>query len=233
MIWEEVLKTLGSSAILVGALAWFAKSLLTTLLSKDLEVFKSDLQVSSQQGIESFKSSLQIETQRRSIEFSALHTKRAEFIAELYAKLLSLQLGASGLTREIELREGQIEKQIKETFKELEPVKSKLRTQTHQLSAKEKELVKVLQLSTEEFRSFYLEKKIYFSPEICKLIEKISGSAGYMAATYEYVAIEDVDDTSILDPVFREFWGKCGDRIPKILQLLEKEFRLLLGVLDK
>lgn len=233
MIWEEILKTLGSSVILVGALAWLAKSLLTTLLSKDLEVFKSDLQVSSQQGIESFKSSLQIETQRRSIEFSALHTKRAEFIAELYAKLQSLQMEASGLTRAIGSREGQIKKQIKETFKEREPVKSELRTQTHQLSSNEKELVKVLQLSTEEFRSFYLEKKIYFSPEICELIEKLSGSAGYRAAMYEFVAIKDVADTTTLSPTIKEFWGKCGDRIPKILQLLEKEFRLLLGVLDK
>jgi hypothetical protein len=90
MFWEDLLRTLGGMAILVAAMAWLSKSLLTNLLSKDLERFKSELQASSQRSVESFKATLQIEAHRRATEYSALHARRAELISELYVRAVGL-----------------------------------------------------------------------------------------------------------------------------------------------
>lgn len=81
MLYADILRTLGGMAILVAALAWLSKTLLTAFLSKDLERFKSDLQASSQISIESYKASLQLEAQRHAVTYSALHSKRAELVA--------------------------------------------------------------------------------------------------------------------------------------------------------
>ncbi len=229
MMWDEIIKTLGGSAILVAALAWLARSLLTKLLSKDLEKFKSDLQVSSQQSIEGFKSSLQIEAHRRSIEFSALHSKRAEFVAELYAKLQSLYRGFLGLCLELGRREGRVEKYAENILKDPEPWV--LKPGIHLLSPEEEEKAKALQKSTREFLAFYSEQKIYFSPEVCGLIDDFATLTGYMAMMYENVALKNEDGHLFVNPVVKDVWDKAGGKIPMLLVALEKEFRLLLGVL--
>jgi hypothetical protein len=90
MFWEDLLRTLGGMAILVSAIAWLSRSLLTNLLSKDLEKFKSDLQ---------------IESQRHAVEYSALHAKRAELISDLYVQAVNLYAGILGLSRELGARE--------------------------------------------------------------------------------------------------------------------------------
>lgn len=101
MFWEDLLRTLGGMAILVTAMAWLSKSLLTNLLSRDLERFKSELQASSQRSVESLKATLQIEAHRRATEYSALHAKRAELISELYVRAVGLYAGILSLSREL------------------------------------------------------------------------------------------------------------------------------------
>src|SRR5450759_1775128 len=113
MLWEDILRTLGGMAILVAAMAWLSKSLLMALLSKDLERFKSDLQVSAQKSIESFKASLQLEAQRNAVEYAALHSKRAELIADLYARIVSLYTGILSLSLELGAREVRAEQYTK------------------------------------------------------------------------------------------------------------------------
>ena len=91
MLYSDILRTLGGMAILVAALTWLSKSLLTAFISKDLERFKSNLQASSQVNIESFKATLQIEAQRHAVTYTALHSKRVELVAELYSRIVELE----------------------------------------------------------------------------------------------------------------------------------------------
>ena len=76
---ENIIAFLGGSTILIGAVAWLAKTIVSQGLSKDLAVFKTELQQ---------KSSIEIQ------KVSVLHSKRAEVIAELY-RLLVEYIGAA------------------------------------------------------------------------------------------------------------------------------------------
>ena len=225
MMWDEILKTLGGMGILVAALT-LSKSLLTLLFSKDLEKFKSDLQVSSQQSIEAFKSSLQIEAHRRHTEFSELHAKRAEFIAELYTKLLSLYRGILDLSRLMGHREYLSEQNVSKAL-------SKFMAEMNKLTPEEEEKAKALQQTTRDFFAFYSEKKIYFSPKVCELIEEFWSLTTYMAIMYENVTRKDEDNNLYVNPFVKSIWDKASEKIPKLLEMLEKEFRLLLGVLNE
>jgi hypothetical protein len=48
----ELLKTLGTTAIVVGASAWLTKSLITHFLSRKIEAYKIELKSESDKGIE-------------------------------------------------------------------------------------------------------------------------------------------------------------------------------------
>lgn len=228
MFWEDLLRTLGGMAILVAAMAWLSKSLLTNLLSKDLERFKSDLQASSQRSVESFKATLQIESQRRAIEYSALHAKRAELIAELYVRAVGLYTGILSLSRELGAREARAEQYTQHEASDAEPWE--LKEGIHTLSPDEETKAKALHAAYKDFMAFYGEKKIYFSEDVCKLIESFATLAGYMGVMYQNVAIRDDEEQPYVNPLVLKTWNKTGEQVPKLLATLENEFRSLLGV---
>ncbi len=47
---EEVIKFIGGTAIAITIIAWLIKSLIVHLLSKDVEIFKSNLKYQSEHG---------------------------------------------------------------------------------------------------------------------------------------------------------------------------------------
>lgn len=226
MLWQDIFRTLGGMAILVSAVAWLAKSLLMALLSKDLEQFKSDLQVSSQKSVEAFRTALQLEAQRHAVEFSSLHTKRAELISELYSRIVSLNYGIVGLTRELGAREYRAE----EYAKSATPEPWAIQPGIHTLSDAEESKAMALQQTAREFLLFYSERKIYFSHDVCAILDSLVSLAGYMGAMYQNVAIKDNDGRLFVNPKVLELWEMSGKKFPELQALLEKEFRALLGV---
>jgi hypothetical protein len=228
MLWEEVIKTLGGTAILVAALAWLSKSLLTNFLSKNVEQFKSELQASSQRSIESFKASLQIEAHRNAVEYTALHAKRAELISELYARCVSLYTQIIGLSRELGAREVRAEHYAKHEAHEAEPWE--LKEGIHTLSPEEEAKAKALHEDYRAFMNFYRERKIYFSADVCQLIESFATAAGYLGVMYQNVAIRDDENQPYVNPIVLKTWERTGEQAPKLLEALETEFRGLLGV---
>jgi hypothetical protein len=74
--WNVFLPTTALSAATIGATAWLARSLVGQALTKDLEAYKSKLQIASSE---------------RQVRFTKLHEKQAELVAELYAKILPAQ----------------------------------------------------------------------------------------------------------------------------------------------
>jgi hypothetical protein len=228
MFWEDLLRTLGGTAILVAAVAWLSRSLLTTLLSKDLERFKSELQVTSQQSVESFKSTLQIEAQQRAVEYAALHAKRAELISQLYARAVGIYSGILGLSRELGARHARAEHYMQHEAAKAEPWD--LTQGIHTLSPEEEAKAKALHQIYKEFMLFYAEKKIYFSEDVCRLIESFANLAGYIGVMYQNVALRDDDSQPYVNPLVQQTWKKAGEQVPKLLATLETEFRTLLGV---
>jgi hypothetical protein len=228
MLWEDILKTLGGMAILVAAMAWLAKALLTALLSKDLERFKSDLQVSSQKNIEAFKTSLQLEAQRHAVEFAALHAKRAELVAELYSRIVQLYAGILSLAQELGAREARAEDYMKYEAPTAKPWE--IKPGIHTLSASEEAKATALHEAYKDFSLFYNKKKIYFSKEVCELIDSFSTLAGYIAVMYQNVAVRDDENQPYVNPLVVDVWNRAGEKATPLLAALEAEFRALLGV---
>jgi hypothetical protein len=80
--WQQILVLTLTPTVVVTAVTYLLRKLFERTLSKDLERFKSDLQIK------------QAEFQTR---FSALHEKRIEIIGELYARLVRATQSASDL----------------------------------------------------------------------------------------------------------------------------------------
>jgi len=228
MIWEDIFRTLGGMGILVAAMTWLSRSLITTLLTKEIEKFKSDLQAASQRSIESFKTTLQIEAQRRAVEYAALHAKRAELISELYASAISLYDGILELSLELGARSARTELYMQHEAINSEPWD--IKEGIHTLSPDEEARAKKVHKFYMDFMSFYKQNKIYFSGEVCSLIESFAGTAGYMGVMYQNVAIRDDENESFVNPLVLATWESAGEKVPKLLSTLENEFRLLLGV---
>lgn len=72
----EILTALGGSAILLAAIAWLIKTIITHYLSKDVEAYKATLKAESE-----------IALLEHDTIFRRLHSRRAEILAELYSKL--------------------------------------------------------------------------------------------------------------------------------------------------
>jgi hypothetical protein len=85
--WQGVLATVVASATIVAALTWAAKALLSQWLARDIERFKATLVTENTRSLDELRTRLQMEAQRQHVVFGALHARRAEVIADPYAKL--------------------------------------------------------------------------------------------------------------------------------------------------
>ena len=87
-MWDEVIKFVGGTAVLISAVAWLIRSLTTYLLSKDIAIFKQELKTQAEKELASLKSKLEIDNAKIQIQFSALHARRILLIEKLYEKLI-------------------------------------------------------------------------------------------------------------------------------------------------
>jgi hypothetical protein len=99
-VWTEVIKFLGGSAILLGAVAWLIRSLTTHMLNKDLENFKHSLKTESDNELTMLKARLEIENTRQQIKLSVLQVRRLEVLEELYKRLVAFSAEADCLAVE-------------------------------------------------------------------------------------------------------------------------------------
>lgn len=82
-LWQSLLVAFGGNAALLLVLGFLGRSLMSTVLVRDIEKFKASLQ---QAGIE------------HQIRFSKLHEKRAEVLADLYKLLVAAYWQVSEFT---------------------------------------------------------------------------------------------------------------------------------------
>jgi hypothetical protein len=86
--WQSVITSLGGQAVLLAAVAWLAKVLVSSRLSREADAFRIRLKADTDVEIERLRASLQIAAAEHHVLFSKLHEKRAEVIEKLYILLL-------------------------------------------------------------------------------------------------------------------------------------------------
>jgi hypothetical protein len=113
--WQELIKLLGGFAVLVTALAWLTKSVVTHFLDRDVEKYKSRLASESARELEHFKNLLQLAAKEHEVRFSKLHEKRAEIIADLHSLLYEAHISVSVL--ELRIKNGDDEATLEQAAK--------------------------------------------------------------------------------------------------------------------
>jgi len=229
--WQTIITTLGGTSILVAALAWLTKSIISSTLSKDLEKFKASLKSKGDLAIEQFKSEIQLESQKKIIEYSALHEKRAELIAELYSRLFHINNSIQKVLIKFRHREIRVDVDKKSPLGKRKPWE--MIPGLEILNEDEEATIKHLSNFISDFHEFYGKYKIYFNPDVCDLIERFSVLASYMAINYENVALKDENGNLCVNPKVKEVWDKAIKVIPVMLSTLEGEFRSILGIHSK
>lgn len=204
---EIILTSIGGSAILFAIVGWLVKSIISQLLEKDFEHFKLNLQANAQMELEKFKAELKRSSYEHQITFGKLHEKRAEIIADLYAKIIDLQ----------------------------DSVEVYARNLLGVTSEKNKENLKVIWMAADSFKECYNKNKIFLSEGMCELIEDLNNNLSSTVSELS-MHLEMEEMTAETDPLYRA-WEKAeqeiADKVSIIRRDIENDFRKLLGVIQK
>lgn len=172
--------------------------------------------------LESLKSKLQLETQKKVIEYTSLHDKQAQIIADFYAQLSGLYGSIEHLMARYRMRE------IKEDIEKEHPYIP--RSKQIGLTAEEQQAVDAVEACNKDLFEFYRKNKIYLSLAVCDLTDRFCTLASYLAMNYHNVTFKDENGNLYVNPKVKEVWDKAIETIPKLLTQLEIEFRDILGV---
>jgi hypothetical protein len=214
--WNEILIAFGGNAMLLAVLAYLARSLLQTWLTKDIKRFEADLKATADSelerlkaelkakgdiAIEELKSHLQQAAFEHQVRFSKLHEKRAEIIAELYSRAIQVrdlgerfvfQTGANE-------REGQY----------LEATKT--------ISA---------------LYDFYERHRIYMPERVCRAFQVFIVLLRAPMAEVNTYGGRDYSNPQTINErneAFKKAFAAFGENVPAALKALEDEFRNILA----
>lgn len=198
--WTVVLSVFGASAVYFGAAAWLTRSLVTHLLSKDVEKFKAELNLQHTLAIERTRSDLQRLVKEHEIKYQRLHAERAERVAELYQQIVETNDAVE---------------ECLEAFKE-KPDKMRFDLASEAIKRADK------------LADYVTRNQIYFSPSLARELRELYTCLLDVGIQYKMYCEDkrqnkDCSDfVNLLGEVQIDAWGA--------LKTTEEEFRKLLGV---
>jgi len=201
----DVVKFIGGTFVVSAILAWLIRSLVTHLLSKDVESYKHTLQSEAATELERLKHQLRLAAAEHEKQTSLLHEKRASVIAELYSKMIDFLGAAESFVSRWEFEGG--------------PLKP--------------EKAKILGQKAHEFRRYFIHHRIYFTEDLCSKVEALVEAVNSPALKYRVWlrAVEDGENTSgEYHKAWNEAWEAMKDKVPPLEVAVRREFRTLLGV---
>lgn len=160
--------------------------------------------------IEKFKYETQLENEKSMVVYSRLHSDRAKVIRELYVLLVDAVNSLISLAKPLQLAG--------------EP--------------KKEEKFKIVVDKYNEFLKYYEHNKIFFSSQLCimvddiinKLRDPILDYETFYPAWKESVEVDDRKNAHDFHKELTKAWGKIKDDIPPVKEKLENEFRSIIGV---
>ena len=197
--WQTILLAFGGNAALLAVLGFAGKSLLEKIIARDTKRFESELKAQADATVERLKNELQLKTIEHQVRFSRLHEKSAETIAETYSLLRSYLHAVADYVKVLEMA-GE---------------KSK---------AERREAVNT---ALKEFRDYFVKRQIFLPKETAKRIRELDDKL-FKSAQHFAMNIEGKETTASSEDWMKAF-SSVNEEIPPVLELLEDEFRGLLG----
>lgn len=209
-IWQELLQWFGGFAVLASALTYLLKTIITHSLSKDLEIFKAQLDEKLedhkdqlQRETKRFEHSLAVLAQEQSARFTKLHEKRVGLLTKMYYLLENSYNGMDWLNVGCEEPSGTlVEGCAQET-----------------------------QTTNRKLFDFFRRNKLYFSEVLAQQIQTVvfdlqSFPFDILVATSPGHTPEEVTQCRLK---FIADWKEQSPKLRKAMSLVEAEFRKLLG----
>lgn len=209
----SLLSSLTVSSALSAVMIWLGKSTISERIKNSikaeydykLEVHKDQLKASSDREIEKLKADLHLAATEHQVRFSDLHIKRAEIIAKAYEKFVLVLNHGTGFAN---------------------PIQS--------VNADREAQFRTVKTYIYEFYQYFDRNRIYLPASLC---DRISPLVSDIQAKIYMLGYAGFPNLSTLGSEERaaimdrggETWKYFNEEIPKARELLEAEFRSLLG----
>lgn len=201
----DILTFVGGTSILVAALAWLTKSIVTHLLSKDIEQYKTTLRAQNDVEIERLRAALARESLEHEIRFRRIDERIAEHTAEIYTRLFTLYETASRYVAILEFSD--------------EP-------------SKEEKLVAVVNANG-AFWDYFLPNRLYVPPTLFKRIRSVADKLARVVGDFrEGYSREQQGRRPAGEDYWLEAVKKFESDVTPLFTELVREFQERLGVRD-
>ncbi|MBI3895592.1 MAG: hypothetical protein HY313_06645 [Acidobacteria bacterium] len=200
--WTSVLISFGGPTILLGIVAFLARSVIRAWLDKDVEKFKVELKSTSDTAIERLKADLQRAAYEHQVRFSKLHEKRAEVIAQLDKYLAETTWAIEDFVQPFEGEPSRKEKYVPTWNKIVECLR------------------------------FLDQHRIYLPESLCnKLAKFLTDLRKLTIEVGVYESIEHPTNETLQKKwkILEQAWDSVKQEIPAARRALEQEFRQILG----
>lgn len=208
--WGQILSNLGIFGLITGAITWLLKNLGQDLIARRFKAYEKELDIKSKEfqseldaDLETHKAKLEIEH----TQYLKLHEKRLEIMVELYKKIAELDRKMHIMTA--------IMKPIPYG---VDPNKM------------EQEQINAASTAYHDFQTFYLDNKIFFNADTCKIIDSLR--ALYWDSWWDGTMRQrlSVSDFKFNYESAKKASETVKNSIPTVTAKLEDEFRKILGV---
>jgi hypothetical protein len=206
----SILSSAVTSAALTTVLVFLARSWIGERLASairheydlKMERFRAQLQSETQSEVEKLKAQLQITTATHQIQFTSLHARTAEAVAEVYARIVRVKNAASKYVKVMESSND---------------------------SSKE-ERRKILAGALGEFHDYYGTHRLYLTEESTKIIDQFDRTVFGAAQEFMWCVEKPLAQGEPHDlGVWNKSHQAIVETVPTLLSNLEGEFRRLLG----
>lgn len=201
--WGTILQTIGLGGVGMATVGWLVKTIVNSLLSKDVETFKANLIAQNSKENERFKHELQRNLLEHQAKFNLLHQERAQKIAELY--------------RRLSISDNLLQNFVS-AFGDVEQKRTEIQDQ----------LCKSLQ----DLYEYFDPNMIYLNPSICEKIENFLRKTNSIRVDFDTVLNFRPEDEEYKTRTrsWHEITKKAKEEVSPIRKELENLFRELLGV---
>ena len=203
-IWQSLLVAVGGNAALLLVLGFLGRSLMSSVLTRDIEQFQASLQGILTRDIEQFKATLQVAAVEHQVRFSRLLETQSEVLAELYKLLVIAIWKTTDFSSQMQF--------VGDPDKKSQPT--------------------VAIDSIAEYFRFFDQHQIWLPPKLCASLEAFAKKL--RTPTMRLGVFLSIDNPTAgtmkqTQEVWQSAWDSVQNDIPTLRRAIEVEFRALLG----
>jgi hypothetical protein len=207
-MFNELIFAISASGVAMAILGFLARTIVTHFLSKDIEAYKTKLEAESEVEIEKLRNSLRQIAYEHEVVFSHLHKQRMDAILELYYELVEIK---NAVEKVVTPHQG---------------------TEFHKVRH---ENAQIAATKAVEFYKMFEKKKLFLDEKLATEMDV------FVTELYQFnwVFTVEMDMATSPDPnsrygtesdVWMNNWKTFEKKFKPVLNSLESQFRLLLGV---